>query len=176
MLATAAVLGAVLLVVVRAPERQLPREAIRGQRVFRVGTHGVEQIVVTLEGRRFAARRTGSTWAIDGHPANAGTADALDDLVDTLVRLRAVDVFRPADGASFGLDAPQATIELVGPHATRRLLLGAPNSIGSAFYAQRPGDPRVLQVGAGILSELERVFYHRDREAGDGAAQPPEMG
>ena len=162
MLATAAVLGAVLLVVVRAPERQLPREAIRGQRVFRVGTHGVEQIVVTLEGRRFAARRTGSTWEIDGHPANAGTADALDDLVDTLAGLRAVDVFRSRDPATYGLGRPRATIEVTTGRRRRRLVLGETNAAGSAYYGRRDGDPRIMQVGALVVSEIQRVFYTRD--------------
>src|SRR5689334_23917245 len=49
---------------------------------------------------------------------------ALDDLVETLVGLRAVDSFRGRDGASYGLDRPRVTIEVATARGVRRLVIG----------------------------------------------------
>jgi hypothetical protein len=155
------VLGAVLAVLVRVPERQGGLHSVRGHRVLRVTPHAVRALEVTLDGRRFAARRRADAWEIDGQPASARTAEALGDLVATLARLRAVDAFRPREAASFGLDRPRGTILVETPRGTRRLVLGSTNAAASALYARRDGDPRVIQVGIMLLSEIERVFYTR---------------
>jgi hypothetical protein len=130
--------------------------------VLRVVPRAVRALEVTLDERRFAARPVAGGWEIDGRLANARTAEALADLVDTLGTLRAVDVFRPRDEASYGLDRPRGTIAVVTPRRTRRLVLGASNAAASALYARREGDPRVIQVGTLLLSGIERVFYQRD--------------
>jgi hypothetical protein len=149
-------------VVVRAPVRLAGKYAVRGHRVFGVAHHAVRGIDVALESRRFSARRTGEGWEIDGRPASAGTADALDDLLGTLVGFRAVDSFRSTDASSYGLEHPRATIEVTTARRSRRVVIGDPNAAGSAFYARRQGDPRVLQVGSALLGSLERVFFNRD--------------
>lgn len=122
-------------------------------------------IDVTLGPRRFAARWGAAGWEIDGRPAGGTTAAALDDLRRTLDTLRAVDVFRPRDGSRFGLERPEGTITVSTSRRTRRLVIGALNASGSAFYARRDADPRILLVGSGLLSDLERVFYTRDGAA-----------
>jgi uncharacterized protein DUF4340 len=156
------VLGAALVVLVRAPVRPRGQLAVRGHRVFGVGRHAVRGIDVALEARRFGARRTAEGWEIDGRRASPGTADALDDLLATVAELRAVDSFRSRDTASYGLERPRATIEVVTVRGVRRLVLGDMNAAGSALYARRSGDPRILQVGSGLLTGLERVFFNRD--------------
>jgi hypothetical protein len=158
-------LGAALVLSVRAPLRPTGRDAVRGHRVLGVARQAVRGIDVVLGERRFTARHTASGWETDGRLASPPTADALHDLVETLVGLRSVDAFRARDTSSYGLDRPQATIEVLTPRGVRRVVLGALNSSGSAVYARRSGDPRVLQVGAGLLSTLERVFYTRDGPA-----------
>ena len=115
---------------------------------------------VTLGDRRFAARRTADGWEIDGRPASPRTAEALGDLVVTLARLRAIDV-PAARRASYGLDHPRGTIVVDMARDRRRLVLGSPNAAASALYARRDGDPRVIQVGIMLLSEIERVFFTR---------------
>ena len=151
-----------LVLLVRAPERRTGREAVRGHRVVGVARHAIRGIDVALDDRRFSARRTADGWQIDGRPASGATADALQDLAEGLADVRAVDTFRARDASSFGLDRPRATIDVVTSRGSRRLVLGALNSSGSAVYARRTGDPRVVQVGAGLLSDVERVFYTRD--------------
>jgi hypothetical protein len=152
----------VLVLLVRAPERRTGREAVRGHRVFGVARHAIRGIDVVLGDRRFSARRTADGWHIDGHPASSATTDALQDLAEGLAGVRAVDTFRARDASSYGLDRPRATIDVVTPRGERHLLLGALNSSGSAVYARRAGDPRIVQVGAGLLSDVERVLYTRD--------------
>jgi hypothetical protein len=152
-------LGAFLVVTVRAPERPVGEHAVRGHRVFRVARHAVRALDVTLGERRFSARRAGAGWELDGRPAPPRAAEALDDLLDTLATLRAVDVFRRRDVASYGLDRPQATFALHTARRTRRVVVGGLNAAASALYAERAGDPRVLLVGTLILTEAERVFY-----------------
>jgi len=159
---------------VRAPVQRTGFYALRGHRVFGVRVGAVRRIDVDMAGRRFSARRLDHGWEIDGRGANPGTTGALDDLVETLARLRAVDVFRPKDRTSYGLEPPRGTITVITPRVVRRLLLGDPNTAGSALYARRAEDPRVLQVGMLLLSEIERVFYHRDRpEPPHGARAVP---
>jgi hypothetical protein len=153
-------LGAVLVVLVRPPERP-PPPGERGHRIFRVRPDAVRGIDVTVGERSFSARRSGDGWAIDGKPADAHTAEALGDLVTTLATLRAVDVFRHEDPSHFGLEQPSGTITLVTTRGERRLTLGTHNLASSALYARRDGDPRLLQVGTLLLSALDRVFYRR---------------
>jgi hypothetical protein len=150
---------------VRSPTAPAP-SAVRGHRVFGVAKTSVRQIDVALGERRFTARRTDAGWELDGRPAGPGAAAALDDLLLGLVDLRAVDVFRPRDGSTFGLDVPRATITLHTARGTRRVAVGGANVAGSAFYARREGSPRVVQVGTLILSRIERVFFQRDRPPG----------
>ena len=148
--------------------RQTGLEAARGHRVF--GTGGaVDAVTLIWDGRELRARRRAAGWQVDGRDADRATAGALDDLVEMLAGLRAIDAFRARDAGSYGLGTPQGTIELRGGTSARRLVVGGINAAGSAYYARRDGDARVLQVGIGLGSSIERVFYVRDR-------QRPEIG
>jgi hypothetical protein len=151
---------------VHGPVERTGFHALRGHRVFGVPLAAVRGIEVEMAGRRFAAHRRDHGWEIDGRGANPGTTAALDDLVETVANLRAVDVFRPEGGTtSYGLAPPRGTITVMTARAARRLLLGDPNTSGSAFYARRAEDSRVIQVGMPLLTAIERVFYHRTASA-----------
>ena len=78
-------------------------------------------------------------------------------------------MFRPRDAATYGLERPGGIIVLTTTHRVRRLVVGGLNAAGSALYARREGDQRVLQIGIGLGSAVERVLYDRDR-------QRPEIG
>ena len=121
------------MVLVRAPVRPRGQLAVRGHRVFGVGRAAVRGLDVVLEARRFSARRRAEGWEIDGRRASPGTAAALDDLLETVVELRAVDSFRSRDSASYGLERPHAAIEVVTGRGVRRLVIGDMNAAGSAF-------------------------------------------
>src|SRR5262249_17953410 len=128
--------GLGLVAIVHRPHVPMGLEAVRGHHVLGVGRQAVQEIAVALSGREFVARPDAGGWEIDGREAEPGTADALGDLTETLVRLRAVDVFRPRETATYGLDRPRATITVRTAGATRRLLLGELNAAGSALYAR----------------------------------------
>jgi len=160
------------VLVVHAPVERTGFYALRGHRVYGVPQGAVRGIEVELAGRRFSARRLDHGWEIDGRGANPGTTDALDDLVETVAHLRAVDVFRPKEETSYGLEPPRGTITVTTARTVRRLLLGGPNTSGSALYARRAEDPRVIQVGTLLLSEIERVFYQRDGPESPRGARP----
>ena len=151
-----------LVVTVRAPVRRAGKDAARGHRVFPVARDAVQGLDVALGERRFTARRAAGAWELDGRSVSPRAAAALDDLVDALVALRVVDVFRGGAADAYGLDRPAGTITLSTPRGTRRVVVGGLNAAGSALYAQRVGDPRVLLVGTLLLTEIERVFYARD--------------
>ena len=158
-LAAVAALGLGLALSTRGPITLRGRDAARGHRLFNTEHRWVRGIEVELDGRHVGSRRTPRGWDVDGRPAAVHTAEALGDLLDTLLALRAVDVFRTPDPTAFGLGRPRGMITVVTGRGPRRLLVGGLNAAGSAFYARREGDPRVLQVGTLVLSEIERVFY-----------------
>jgi len=150
--------------VLRPSVRPTGLEAARGHRVFGGVGGSVREVTVRWDDREVRASRHPDGWRVDGGNAVPAVAAALDDLVETLARLRALDVFRPRDAAAYGLDRPRGTIELWRGGRVRRLVLGGLNAAGSAFYARREGDGRILQVGSGLASAIERVFYTRGRQ------------
>ncbi len=147
---------------VRAPVRRAGLYAVRGHRLFAIDRAAVSGLEVTMGERHLAARRTAGGWELDGRAARAPENDALNDLVETLVGLRAVDAFRGGGQAAFGLEPPRGTVDVVSARGRLRLILGHPNAAGSTVYARREGDPRVFTVGALLLTEIERVFFQRD--------------
>jgi hypothetical protein len=167
-LALLVVLGGGLVLAIHEPRRR-PR-APEGIGLLGVSPAAVHALDIVLDARRLSAERRPGGWEIDGKAGSAATAAALDDLVETLARLRALDRFRSGDADAFGFAHPRAIVAVRTARRTRRLVLGATNAAGSALYARRDHDPRVLQVGIGLLSDLERVFYFRDQP------QPPESG
>ncbi len=144
------------------PERRTGLESVRGPRVLRIASRAVERVELVGGTRRLDATRGPQGWLIDGMPADTGTGEALDALVDTLTLLRAVDAFRAGDRAALGLDPPQATLVVHTARRERRLLLGVPNASGGALYVAREGHPRVFLVGTALLSAIDRVFYQHD--------------
>ena len=156
-----AALGLVLVVVIRAPLAPEARRA-HGVRVVRVPKATVRSVELVIRDRRLVARHTAPGWEVDGAPADPPLAAALDDLLQNLVDLRAVDAFRPEDHGSYGLEPEHGSIVLATDAGQIRLLLGDVNAAGSAVYARRSGDPRVFQIGTGFLTTLDRVFYRRE--------------
>lgn len=165
-------IGAALVAVIEAPPRRTGAELARGPRVMRVTTPAVRSLVVTEGERGFTAERRGTGWILDGMQASDEAAGALDDLVAMLATLRAVDAFTPDDATGFGLDPPRGAIEVETATRRRQLVLGALISTGGAFYARRDGSRRLLTVGVGLLSALERVFYQRDLMSGAAPVGP----
>jgi hypothetical protein len=148
-----------LTLLVEAPPRRAGEAAVRGPRVFKIAAASVSRVEVTIGEHAVAADRGRSGWVVGGVPADETAEGAIDDLVETLVRLRAIDRFRPNDGAHFGLDPPRATVTLANARRRTRLDLGELNAARSAVYARRSGSPHVMIVGLYLVSALERVVH-----------------
>lgn len=150
-----------LALLVPAPLRPVPR--MHGPRLVRIPSARVDAMTVALDERRIALVRHDAGWDVDGAPATPEVADAARDLLDTLGTLRALDAFRAGDAARFGLAPPRGTIVLASAGRDAHLLVGGPTADGSSVYARRDDDPRVLRVGAGLLSAVDRLLYAAGR-------------
>ena len=157
--------GVVLVVLVDPPRRLTPADLARGPRVVRGSAHAIRRVEATLGERRFVAERTHEGWRVDGVPASARLDAALDALATELTGLRAVDAFPTTRFADFGLEPPAGTLVVTMAHETQRLALGKLNAAGSAVYARRGVEPRVLQVGVYVLETVERVLAPDDEHA-----------
>jgi hypothetical protein len=94
-------------------------------------------------------------------------AAALDDLAGTLASMQALDHFRSDDRAQFGLVNPRGRIRIGLTRGRRELLLGGTTPNGAALYARRAHDPHlIVQIGLGILSAIDRVFFFQRPEMG----------
>ena len=161
----AVAVAGMLVLLVERPPRRTGEESVRGPRLVRMSAEAVEFVGITIGEHRAAAERAGTGWIVGGRPASPPLADALADLLRTLATLRAVDRFRPRDGASFGFDPPRATIELRSRRQTTRVVLGELNAARSAVYARLEGTPQVWLVGLYLVSALERVIYFSSLDA-----------
>jgi len=157
--AGAVALAGTLVMLVQPPPRRTGEASVHGPRLVRLPAESVESVAITIGDHHVAARRVGGRWTVAGHVAGPPLEDALTDLLGTLTTLRAVDRFRPRDGAGFGFDPPRATIELGARRGTTRIVLGELNAARSAVYARRESASRVWLVGLYLVSALERVIY-----------------
>lgn len=154
-----AAVAVALTLVVQAPPRRGGEAAVRGPRVFKIEAASVRRVEVTIGERAVAADRGPDGWTVGSARMDEAARRAIDDLVETLVRLRAIDRFRPSDDGRFGLDPPRATVALASAARRTRLDLGELNAARSAVYARREGSPHVMIVGLYLVSALERVIH-----------------
>ena len=150
-----------LVLVIEGPRRISGPESVHGPRALHLRPAAVRAIEVEAGTRQLSATRSPEGWLLDGRPATATAAEALD-------------AFRPGDRQALGLEPARATLTVRTGRGDQRLRLGATNASGSALYVERDGHPRAFLVGTGLLSSLERVFYQRDLAASPeaGAAAP----
>jgi len=160
-----------LVLVIEGPRRISGPESVHGPRALHLRPAAVRAIEVEAGTRQLSATRSPEGWLLDGRPATATAAEALDALAETLANVRALDAFRPGDRQALGLEPARATLTVRTGRGDQRLRLGATNASGSALYVERDGHPRAFLVGTGLLSSLDRVFYQRDLAA---SAEKPE--
>lgn len=161
-LAGLALLVVAVAVWVQPPPQKTGAEAVTGSRLVRIPRHAVQRVEVSLDGRQVVTTATAAGWTIDGQALPPALNAAVDDLIDGLVHLRAIDQFRGASQQRFGLDAPRGVITVTSARRTVRLSLGAFTGSTAALYARRDRDPRVFLIGTYLLSQIERVFDRRD--------------
>ena len=161
------------MLVIEGPRPISGPESVHGPRVLHLRPAAVRTIEVGAGTRRLSATRSPEGWILDGRPATAAAAEALDALAQNLASVRALDAFRPGDRQALGLDPARAMLTVTTRRGAQRLRLGATNASGGALYVERDGHPRAFIVGTGLLSSLDRVFYQRDLAE---SPQKPETG
>jgi hypothetical protein len=164
----------------RRPARLLLLLAVAGGVAILSGRHGeeppgdppllglsAEEVVgVRIEegSRELRAVRAAGGWRVEA-PAisRPGASDAVPEMIAALVGLVAVDAFArdDLDRRALGLDPPRARVTLTraGGAAPIVLLLGDFVPTGGSVYGALESDPRIFQIGAMVVSDLERVFY-----------------
>ncbi len=140
------------------------REAGEEAPVLGIAAESITGLRVETGNRRLAAVRAGSTWRVlDPTPAAPRAVEAVGALADALARVVAIDTFTRAevDRGELGLEPPRmrVTVELDGGRAPVVLRLGDFVPTGGSVYASIDGDPRVLQIGALLATEVERTLH-----------------
>jgi hypothetical protein len=123
--------------------------------------------------RELRAKRDGSSWRVEApSPAGRAAPAAVAELVVMLADLVATDTFeRPElDRRTLGLAPARARIELETRGAAEPvvLLLGDYVPTGGSVYCALSGDSRIHQVGALLVTEIEKAFYRATETQQDG--------
>ena len=114
--------------------------------------------------RELRAARPAAVWRIEAPLAARPDAPAaVAEMVDVLATLVPVDTFerREIDRRDLGLAPPRARIEIDvrGRAEQVVLLLGDYVPTGGSVYGALASDRWIHQIGAGIVSEIEKAFY-----------------
>src|SRR5205823_6900098 len=107
----------------------------------------------------YVLEKDGTTWKVNGAPADAGTADRVASALKSL-RATAVAAEKPASLKEFGLDKP-ATVKMSvtagGDTYTRVVRLGqAKTGATQKTYAKRDDSPTVYEVDKQIVTDVEK--------------------
>jgi len=115
-------------------------------------------------------------WRIEAPLAARPDAPAaVAEMVDVLAALVPVDTFerREIDRRALGIEPPRARIEIDvrGRAEQVVLLLGDDVPTGGSVYGALAWERSIHQIGAGIVSEMEKAFYRTlPDEEGEGAS------
>lgn len=126
--------------------------------------------------RELRAARPGAVWCIEAPLAARPDAPAaVAEMVDVLAALVAVDTFERGETGrrDFGLEPARARIEIDvrGRAEQVVLLLGDYVPTGGSVYGALASERSIHQIGAGIVSEIEKAFYLTlPDEEGEGAS------
>ncbi len=149
-----AALGAYLYLV------ELPRDpdAAANEALVELDSTAVSRIELEHPGRKIVIERRGDAWQmvepVDA-PADQRNVENLIDAVEQVKISRRLDDVDPP--ATYGLDAPAATIRLDTPDKTVAAVhVGKKAPVGNSAYVQRDGDPSVLLVDASFLQRIDK--------------------
>ena len=138
---------------------------LRDKVVLAVNTANATKLTYTVDGKQVAfekaatpgAKDTTPVWQLKQPLALPADASKVQGILSNLRSLQAADfVDTPGDLAQYGLDKPQARVEVTqGATKLPVLLIGKPAGDGANVYAKRDNAPGVVKVGATILKDLE---------------------
>lgn len=105
----------------------------------------------------------GKTWQITEPEKLATDSSSIDSFLSSLTTATPAEIVdeKPGNLKEFGLDPPEATIEVKtnGKPQAFTLLLGSSTPTNSGFYAQVAGQPRVFTLASYLKSSLEKNLF-----------------
>jgi len=131
-----------------------------------LGIRADDVVAVRIEEgtRELQAVRQGDAWRVEVPPgARPDAGAAVAEMVGVLVELVPLDTFvrQEIDRRAFGIKPARVRIQLGvrGSAEPVVLLLGDYVPTGGSVYCALASDQRIHQIGAIIMSELEKAFY-----------------
>jgi len=147
--------------------QQRQSAAREANRLLPVTTGEITELTLRRPGETVICRRADDGWQITEPLTAAGDRTAIERILETLAGAETNRVVSDsaADLAPFGLDPPQATVEVRSGTAPAGIVhLGQKNPTGSHIYTRREGQPGVYLTGTALLTQAQtELFQLRDR-------------
>jgi hypothetical protein len=147
-------------------------EAEEAKKLLPVTTEEITELTLKRPQETVVCRRTDDVstddgWQIVEPLRTAGDRSAIETIIGTLAQAQTHRVIADtsADLAPFGLNPPQATVEVRSGEVLEGIIhLGHRNPTGDHIYARREGEPTVFLTATNLLLQAQKeLFELRDR-------------
>ncbi|HZT78094.1 MAG TPA: DUF4340 domain-containing protein [Vicinamibacterales bacterium] len=132
---------------------------LRDKTLIKFDRDKVDQIDIVANGKPVDFAKSGSDWTITkpiAAKADFGSVEGLVGKVQTAqMKSIASDAPSPADLKKFGLDKPQATIELAAGSSKATLEIGG-KADDTTVYARDASKPMVMTIDKSLADDLEK--------------------
>jgi hypothetical protein len=132
---------------------------LREKSVLKFDREKVDGIDVAAGGKQLAIAKEGGDWKITKPVATRADFGSVEGLVGRLqtVQMKSIasDNATPADLKKYGLDKPEATVNLTAGSTKATLLIGG-KAPENAVYARDASKPAVVTVETALLDELKK--------------------
>ena len=132
---------------------------LRDKVVLKFDREKVDAIDVSAAGKSLAIAKDGGDWKISKPvqtKADFGTVEGLVGKLQTLqMKSIAADQATPADLKKFGLDKPEATVD-IGAGSSRATLIVGGKATDTTVYARDASKPAVVTVESSLLDDLKK--------------------
>jgi uncharacterized protein DUF4340 len=133
--------------------------ALRDKVVLKFDREKVDALDVSAGGKDLVVAKDGGDWKITKPVATKADYGSVEGLVGKLQTLQmksiAADAPTPADLKKFGLDKPEATVN-IGAGSTRATLLVGGKATDTTIYARDTSKPAVVTVESSLLDDLKK--------------------
>jgi hypothetical protein len=129
---------------------------LREKVVLKFDREKVDGLDVTAGGKTLAVTKDGGDWKPVQTRADFGTVEGLVGRLQT-VQMKSIvtDEAKPADMKQYGLDKPDATVNVNVGSARATLLLGG-KAPDNTVYARDASKPAVVTIDGSLLDELKK--------------------
>lgn len=105
-----------------------------------------------------ATRDVSGTWWLTEPAGQTGDPAALNSIAQRLAYIYVQRVLTPTGSLSeFGLVTPTLTVEVATASGLQSFVVGDTTPSKGAYYAQKPGDPRVYLIDTGLVGDLKQL-------------------